>query len=181
MVILYICKPVHAKPTMRGMVECQTLDRLVTISRLIWSTVMCPWVVPRFTEDSNCQKYSWNTGRIIIIGIYINVQMVEHQPHQWAPFQVAACMADLTHPYHKDQPCWDSGINLVEIPLTTVSLCKCLPSHLGPPWPMLSFYLHGAKGLNCSTGSFNVSKPMNKFFCLDCDINPVKSDCSLYA
>ena len=58
-------------------------------------------------------------------------------------------------------------VNLIELPLMTVSLCKCPPCHLGPHWPTLSFYLHVANSLNCATGLFIVPKPAKPFLSKD--------------
>ena len=88
------------------------------------------------------------------------VQVQEHHPHQCAPLQVAGTHGR-SHIGFSHIPI--TRVNLVEFPLTTISLCKCLLCHLGLPWPTLSFYLHVTNCLNCATESFIVSKPVKPF------------------
>ena len=63
---------------------------------------------------------------------------------------LVACMTDLTLDFHISL---SLGSIVVEIPLRTVSLCQCLPRHLGLPWPTLPIYLYVA---DCNTGAFNM-------------------------
>ena len=55
-------------------------------------------------------------------------------------------------------------VNLVEFPLMTVSVYKCPPSLLDRVDPGFSFYFHVSNCLDCSTGSFNVSKPTKLYY-----------------
>ena len=46
-----------------------------------------------------------------------------------------------------------------ELPLSVIPLCQLLPSHLGPPRPMLSINLYIKDCLDCTVGAFHVSIP----------------------
>ena len=55
----------------------------------------------------------------------------------------------------------DSG----EFPLSAVPLGQLLPSHLGPPSPMLSNILYVKGCLDCSVGAFHVLIPVERSMC----------------
>ena len=47
-----------------------------------------------------------------------------------------------------------------ELPLSAISLCQLLPSHLGPPRPTLSINLYVKGCLDCTVGAFHMSIPV---------------------
>ena len=50
-------------------------------------------------------------------------------------------------------------VDSCELPLFAIPLCQLLPSHLGPPKPMLSNNLYVKGCLDCTFGAFHVSIP----------------------
>ena len=50
-------------------------------------------------------------------------------------------------------------IDSCELPLSAIPLCQLLPSHLGPPRPMLSINLYVKGCLDCTVGEFHMFIP----------------------
>ena len=92
------------------------------------------------------------------------MQVHEHHSHQWASLQVAGWLHawQISHLISTHTCTCIRRVNLVELPLKTVSLCKCPPYHLGP-----TFYLHVANCLNCATGLFIMPKSAKPFLSKD--------------
>ena len=66
----------------------------------------------------------------------MNVQVQGPYPQQWAPFQATG----LLHAWQISHQISSVSIMRVyswELPLSAIPLCQLLPSHLGPPRPML--------------------------------------------
>ena len=122
----------------------------------LW-TVGAQWLSGR-ESDSRLMGRRFEPHRrhcVVSFSRNINPSLVLVQPRKTCPFITEKLLMG-----RKES-------NQTKKQLTTVSLCKCLPSHLWWPWPTLSFYLHVTNCLNCSTGLFNLSKPTKPFFSQD--------------
>ena len=100
------------------------------------------------------------SGQVILKSVTsrINVQVQGQNPHQWAPFQVAAGLLHAWQISHQLSR-YIMRVDSRKLLLSAIPLCQLLQCYLGPPRPRLCINLYVKGCLDCTIGAFHMSIP----------------------